>query len=289
VRLAVGRDGRAGVHRYRSSDVVADLRCPQPVGGAMDDLADGRWEPGAELQVAVDGDGVRHVVALAPAPVSRTGRSSAGRRGAMARRAAANRPRRTEVVIGTGRARESVHNRIWELDATGFWQAHRGAAQVYSDVVAEWAQAPAGGRAWDLYSGVGMFAARLAEQVGATGVVRAVESSRTAVDDGTTALLDLPQVDLRAARVERVLADLPGEPDVVVLDPPRAGAGREVVEAVSARGPERIVHVGCDPASFARDVALYGERGYQLAQLRAFDAFPLTHHVECIGLLTTSA
>jgi tRNA/tmRNA/rRNA uracil-C5-methylase (TrmA/RlmC/RlmD family) len=66
----------------------------------------------------------------------------------------------------------------------------------------------------------------------------------------------------------------------------RAGAGKEVVAAVTARAPQRIVHVGCDPAAFARDVSLYLGAGYRIADLRAFDAFPLTHHVEAIALLT---
>jgi tRNA/tmRNA/rRNA uracil-C5-methylase (TrmA/RlmC/RlmD family) len=285
VRLAVDSEGRAGVHRYRSSDIVADLRCPQPVSGAIDNIAAGVWQPGAELQVTFDGAGVRHVVAIEPAHISRTGKASAGRRGAMARRAAVNRPRAEKVVDGTGRASEHVGERAWELSATGFWQAHRSAAQGYSDVVAQWAQAEPGTVAWDLYSGVGVFAARLAEQVGDTGTVVAVESSRQAVEDGANALVDLDRVRFEAVRVERALPELP-DPGVVVLDPPRAGAGNDVIVAVTARKPDRIVHVGCDPASFARDVALYVGNGYRLDELRAFDAFPLTHHVECIGLLT---
>jgi tRNA/tmRNA/rRNA uracil-C5-methylase (TrmA/RlmC/RlmD family) len=285
-RFVVGTDGRAGVHRYRSTDVIADLRCPQPVPGATADLAAGRWPPGSELVVAVDGTGERHVVVFAPASVSRTGRTSAGRRGAMARRSAAHRPRRRTVAVGSGRAHEVVAGRSWEVDAAGFWQAHRGAAQAYSDVVAEWADAPTGGVAWDLYAGAGVFAARLAEQVGPNGSVTAVESAREALDDAAAALLDLAQVHPQAGRVERVLADLVADPDIIVLDPPRAGAGKEVVGAVTARAPQRVVHVGCDPAAFARDVSLYRGAGYRIADLRAFDAFPLTHHVEAIALLT---
>jgi tRNA/tmRNA/rRNA uracil-C5-methylase (TrmA/RlmC/RlmD family) len=181
-----------------------------------------------------------------------------------------------------------VAGRRWEVGAADFWQAHRGAAQRYSDVVAEWSQLSPGDLAVDLYSGAGVFAARLAEQVGPAGVVVAVESAKTAVSAGTAALADLPQLRLRAARVERALTGqtdpLPDKPAAVVLDPPRAGAGREVVAAVAARAPGRIIHIGCDPAAFARDAALYAEHGYRLARLRAFDAFPLTHHVECLGL-----
>ena len=143
-----------------------------------------------------------------------------------------------------------------------------------------------GDTAWDLYGGVGVFAAELASRVGERGLVMSVESGRGAVEDGRRALGDLGQVQLRADRVETVVGELPGPVRTVVADPPRAGAGREVVEAVAAAGAERVVHIGCDSAAFGRDVGLYLAQGYRLEQVRAFDAFPLTHHVECLALLT---
>ncbi|WP_280233118.1 class I SAM-dependent RNA methyltransferase [Nocardia cyriacigeorgica] len=328
VRLPVDAAGRAGAHRYRSTEVIADLRCPQPVPGALDGIADRLWTPGADLVIAVDGDGVRHIVELAPPVDTGTGRGRdrrgdtgdseregpgrgragdrphhgkgggpRGRRGAAgprnterqraaAHRAAAHAVRDEWLIEGSGRAVEYVAGRRWELSATGFWQAHRDAAQRYSDVVAQWSALAPGATAWDLYSGVGVFAARLADQVGPTGAVRAIESARTAVADGTAALTDLTHLHLRGGRVERWVAEHTGAaPEVVVLDPPRAGAGKVVIGAVAAAAPDRIVHIGCDPASFARDLGLYRAAGYELTALRAFDAFPATHHVECLALL----
>ncbi|MBF4998616.1 class I SAM-dependent RNA methyltransferase [Nocardia sp. BSTN01] len=283
VRLVVDAEGRAGVHRYRSSDVITDLRCPQPVSGAMDGIAERAWTPGAELVISVDGDGLRHIVELAPpaAPPRRGG----DRRATAARRAAAHARRAERVVSGSGRAVQYVAGRRWDVSATGFWQPHRDAAQRYSDVVADWADLRPGSTAWDLYCGVGVFAARLAEQAGPRGSVLGVESSRSAVADGVAALRDLPAVDLHADRVERWIATQDRAPHVVVLDPPRAGAGKQVVTPLTAAAPARIVHIGCDPASFARDVGLYREAGYRVRELRAFDAFPATHHVECLALL----
>ncbi|MEU4597291.1 TRAM domain-containing protein [Nocardia sp. NPDC023988] len=315
VRLVVDAAGRAGVHRYRSTEVIPDLRCPQPVAGALDGVAERSWTPGADLVVAVDGDGVRHIVELAPAAEAdragtrpatprggtrgrgqrparhrESGRPAADERGAVrdraaARKSATNAPREEWVMAGSGRAVEYVAGRRWELSATGFWQAHHGAAQRYSDLVAEWSGLEPGGSGWDLYSGVGVFAARLGEQTGQTGAVSAVESARSAVADGTAALRDLPWVQLHAGRVERWAREATTTPDVVVLDPPRAGAGKEVVAAVTDADPRRIIHIGCDPAAFARDLGLYLDAGYHLAELRAFDAFPVTHHVECVALL----
>ena len=285
VRLAVDSSGRPGYHRYRSSSIVNELSCPQMDSVAFEGLSDQQWRPGAELQVVLDGAGTRHVVEIAPAQLSTTGRRSPGRRGASARRAASSRARAEKAVIGSGRVTEYVSDRAWTLDATGFWQAHRGAAQVYTDVVTEWADACPGDGAWDLYGGVGVFAASLAAGVGPEGHVTSVEFSRRAAEDGRSALADLTQVSFVPGRVERSMDALAEPVAVVVLDPPRAGAGRDVIDALAARGPRSVVHVGCDPASFARDVSLYRAAGYELTDMRAFDAFPLTSHVECIGRL----
>lgn len=287
VRLAVDESGHAGFHRFRSSRLVTDLRCPQVVPGLYVGLGDTAWRPDSELHVVVDSTGARHVVeASAPGSGSRTARTDRGRRGAAARRAGASGPKRHRVLEGTGRPVERVGSRTFELDATGFWQAHTGAAERYSDVVRAWAGAAPGATVWDLYCGVGVFASVLADQVGEQGSVVGAEFSRQAVGDGRVALADLPQVSLYSGRVERMFDRLPPDPSVVVLDPPRSGAGRDVVGGVSSAGASTVVHIGCDPAAFARDAGLFEEAGYRLTDLRAFDAFPLTHHVEVIGLFT---
>jgi tRNA/tmRNA/rRNA uracil-C5-methylase (TrmA/RlmC/RlmD family) len=163
-------------------------------------------------------------------------------------------------------------------------------ADALCAVVAQWARAPVGGRAWDLYGGAGVLASVLAGQVGPAGVVTVVESDRAAVAAGRAALCDLPAVRWRVGRVERLLGELTsaGCPDVVVADPPRRGLGRAVVDGLVAAGPAQLVLVACDPAALARDVALLGARGYRLADLRAFDAFPMTHHLEAIALFEPS-
>ncbi|KIQ20716.1 class I SAM-dependent RNA methyltransferase [Rhodococcus sp. MEB064] len=283
IRLGVDDDGRAGFHRLRSSQIVTDLACPQAVPGMYDGLADRTWTPDADLAVAIDADGVRHVVEIAPAPARRV-RADTGRRGASSRRAASSGDRAHRVKEGTGRAVERVGTRQWTVDSSGFWQAHTAAATRYGEVVRAWSGAESGDTAWDLYAGAGTFASALGEQVGSTGAVAAVEFSHKAVVDGRAAVPDLPWVAMQAAPVERAVSTLPAGPSVVVLDPPRSGAGKQVVAAVAGAQPRRIVHIGCDPASFARDAGLYLSHGYRLENLAAFDAFPMTSHVECIGL-----
>ncbi|TVT06349.1 TRAM domain-containing protein [Amycolatopsis bartoniae] len=262
VRLVAGRDGRAGLRAHHSHRVVALDDCPIAVPGALDGVLSRRWRPGTELEVTRDGDGQTHV-----------------------REQSVVRGKRRARQLSGGVAVQHAAGRDWKLDAHGFWQVHPAAADTFAAVVADWAKATAGALVWDLYAGVGLFASVLAAQVGPEGEVVAVESGRRAVTDGEAALADLPQVRWRSGRVEDVLRDLGGRPEVVVLDPPRSGAGRAVVESIVDRGPARVLYVACDPAALARDLATFVASGYRLAELRAFDAFPMTHHVECVALL----
>lgn len=259
-RLAVDVGGRPGFRVHRSHTVLPVASCPLAVPGSLDAVLSRRWRPGAELEVVTDDSGQLHV-----------------------RQLASERP--PAQLLGSGRAVWHAAGRRWELSASGFWQVHPAAADALAEVVGDWAAAPLGGLAWDLYGGAGLFASVLAAQVGETGSVTVVETSRQAVTDGRTALADLAQVSFVTGRVEQALAELPGRPDVVVLDPPRRGAGRQVAAAVVDRDPARIVHLACDPAALARDIAAYLQGGYQLLALRALDAFPMTHHVECVAVL----
>lgn len=265
VRLDTGADGRAGFHRYHSSELVTDLNCAQLPAGMLDGLHDWVWPPGAQLHVAVDDDGERHIVQSGP----RVGRKTS-----------------TQVVEGGYEAVQRVGGRVWRVPVTAFWQAHREAAPLYSELVAGWAQLRTGMTAWDLYGGAGVFAAVLAEAVGDSGHVVTVDTSRGASRSARGALADFGCVSVVTDSVRRALASQRRRPNVAVLDPPRSGAGREVIDLLADAEVPRVIHIGCEAASFARDVGLYRAHGYDVEDLRVFDSFPLTHHVECIAVLT---
>ena len=175
--------------------------------------------------------------------------------------------------------------RPFRVSGAGFWQVHPGAAQVLLDAVLAATSPAPGERALDLYCGVGLFAAGLAERVGPTGAVVGVEGEARAVADARRNLHDLPWVRLQAGHVDAALGAGLGAADLVVLDPPRTGAGRDVVERILALRPRVVAYVACDPAALARDVRTASELGYRLAALRAFDLFPMTQHVECVATL----
>lgn len=266
VRLDTSADGRAGFHRYHSAELVTDLNCAQLPPGMLDGLDDGRWPAGAQLHVVLDDDGRRHVVQSGPRDRKR--RSS------------------TQVVEGQYEAVQRVGAHTWRVPVTAFWQAHRDAARLYSEMVAGWAQLGAGMTAWDLYGGAGVFAAVLADAVGDTGSVVTVDTSRGASRAARAAMADMNWVSVVTDSVRRALNAQRTRADVAVLDPPRTGAGREVIDTLADAGVPRIIHIGCEAASFARDVGLYRGHGYTVEDLRVFDSFPLTHHVECVAVLT---
>ena len=192
--------------------------------------------------------------------------------------------RRTAAEIVT----ERVLDREFRVEADGFWQVHPEAPRLLVATVLDLLTPRPGEHALDLYAGVGLFSAFLAEAVGATGGVVSVEADRRASRLAAENLADLAQVSVTPGRVDRVLARGFEAQDLVVLDPPREGAKRTVVDAVAALRPRAVAYVACDPAALARDVAYFAAAGYRLDDLRAFDLFPMTSHVECVALLVKS-
>ncbi|WP_168916321.1 class I SAM-dependent RNA methyltransferase [Microcella flavibacter] len=194
--------------------------------------------------------------------------------------------------------RERVGEREFQLDDTGFWQVHREAPTALSAAVQQAVDdALFDPRAanLDLYGGVGLLAAAIGDRFGPTTRITSVESDARATDHAAENLSDWVGAAAETSRVDRWLRDAEqsassAERDrlraaTVVLDPPRSGAGTEVMGILGRLAPAQIVYVACDPVALARDVALAAEHGYRLDHLRAFDLFPHTHHVEAVARL----
>jgi tRNA/tmRNA/rRNA uracil-C5-methylase (TrmA/RlmC/RlmD family) len=258
VRYTVDATGRAGLLRHRSYEVVPIDRCriAHPAIQALPVL-DRRWPEGDAVEVVA----------------SSAGDVSVRVDGA--------------VVLGEPVVREEAVGRRWSLGTAAFWQVHPAAPDALAGAVLDLLRPAPGETAWDFYGGAGLFAAALAGRVGVPGKVTLVESARSGVEAARVNLADLPQVGIVAARVEVALRRglVRGPVDLVVLDPPRTGAGAEVVRAVAGSGARAAAYVACDPAALARDVRTFAGLGWRLDELRAYDCFPMTQHVECVALL----
>ncbi|ATG55004.1 SAM-dependent methyltransferase [Brachybacterium ginsengisoli] len=189
------------------------------------------------------------------------------------------------ALRGEGTVHERVGERMFVVGATGFWQSHRRAAELLTEVVETTLRAPRGGSAWDLYGGVGLFSAVAAVQVGRDGSVVSVEGNRRASHLAAENLEDLGQVSTATADVTDWVRARRGGVDVVVLDPPRSGAGAELMGLLAKAVRQRIVYVSCEPSTLARDLAVIEKKGWKVVDLRAFDLFPHTHHIESVAVL----
>ncbi len=249
IRWSIDESGRRGLLRHRSHDVIAMDTCPLATA-EVNAAVLGRIRPALQsLLVAVSSEAD---VAVVPEGM--------------------RAPRIREVVDG----------REFRVRADGFWQVHPGAPTALTRIVREAAAVRPGEVVLDLYAGVGLFAAGLAEDCGVTGRVEAVEFDADACADARRNLHDLPWARIHQARVE----DWPVHPaDVIVLDPPRSGAGRRVVASLIAAQPRRIVYVSCDPATLARDLGWLIGAGLRVTSIRVLDLFPMTHHVEVIAVV----
>ncbi len=224
MRYQVDDAGRLALRAHRSHALlpVPDGGCPiaAPAAAAV---ADESWEPGAELQVAQSAEDLAVVVGRA-------------------------------VVRGPETLTEHAAGRDFAVAADGFWQVHPAAADVLVAAVLDGLRPEPGERVFDLYCGVGLFSAGLAD---AGCRVWGVESDGVAV---AHARRNVPVARFTRGRVEQALRRLPKRTDLIVLDPPRTGAGRTVMAQIADRRPRAIAYVACDPAALARDLA-YAARG----------------------------
>ncbi len=272
LRLQVAPDGTVGPYAARSHTVVAVSSVPLAVRPLAELAPLGERFPGA-----------RAIDLVAP---------SVGE---------------PELVVVTGdrtpqaarpAIEERVGDRTFRLDRDGFWQVHRGAAATLTRAVQDLVDAdrfdPTAANL-DLYGGVGLLAAAIGDRFGDAVRITSVESDARATEHAGANLADWVGARAVTARVDAFLSRLAGTAGAgergrlrdatVVLDPPRSGAGREVVDALAELRPRQLLYVACDPVALARDVGLLRERGYELEDVVAFDLFPNTHHIEAVARL----
>jgi tRNA/tmRNA/rRNA uracil-C5-methylase (TrmA/RlmC/RlmD family) len=291
VQFAVDEAGRLGLRKSRSHDVIPVESCAIAAPGVEEVGAERRTWPGvAGVEVIAASGSSDRAVVVTPLPKP-DGRMPIVEMDVPVSVLRGDREGASARVHGRAQVREVAAGRTWKVSGSGFWQVHPAAADVLSAAVLEAVDAQPGETAMDLYCGVGLFAAGLAEAVGADGEVVAVETEKAAVEDALGNLEGYDQIVIVEDRVDKALRDAPKgfEAEVVVLDPPRSGAGRKVVAGIVELRPRVVAYVACDPAALARDLAYFAEQGYELDTLRAFDLFPMTHHVECVARLVPAA
>ncbi|CAM5644739.1 class I SAM-dependent RNA methyltransferase [Streptomyces fumanus] len=285
VQYAVDADGNAGLRKHRSHEVQPIDRCLIAAPGVSELGIEKRdWAGMASVEaIAASGSQDRQVI-LTPEPGARLPLVELDRPVSVLR--VGEKDGGVHRVHGRPFVRERADGRTYRVGNGGFWQVHHKAADTLVTAVMQGLLPRKGDMALDLYCGVGLFAGALADRVGETGAVLGIESGKRAVEDARHNLADFDRVRVEQGKVEAVLPRTGiTEVDLIVLDPPRAGAGRKTVAHLTSLNARRIAYVACDPAALARDLGYFQEGGYRVRTLRAFDLFPMTHHVECVAIL----
>ena len=274
VRYAVDAAGRPGLLQHRSHQVVPIDRCRIAHPAIQDlDVLQLTWDDADAVEAVASSGGDVAVLARPHAGGGLLPPDDPASPGLGGHR---------RTVSGPAEVTEEAAGRHWDVPAGGFWQVHPAAADTLTAAVLDLLEPAAGETSWDLYGGAGLFAAALAGRTGARTTL--VEASPPGAAAARANLADLP-VEVIQSRVDLALRRLDRRVDLVVLDPPRAGAGAKVTRAIAASQARAVAYVACDPAALARDIATFRSAGWELAEVRAFDCFPMTQHVECVALL----
>ena len=306
VRLHVADDGTVGPYAARSHHVVPVTDLPLAIGEA-EAIAplDERFAGVDHIDVVVPTTGNPFVLqsGVLQSGTRQSGTLQSGTRRSGTRRSGTRRS-------GTDRATrqrsqrivELVGEREFRLDVRGFWQVHRHAAETLTAAVQEaidGSMFDSRAANLDLYGGVGLLAAAVGDRFGSGLCITTVESDSQATDHAAENLAEWAGALAVTGRVENFLRERGRDAGTaererlaratVVLDPPRSGAGRLVVDELAALGPRQLVYVACDPVALSRDLALLAGHGYELRRLRAFDLFPNTHHVEAVATLARAS
>lgn len=256
--LNIDSSGTAGFFSSRSHNSIQIDDCLTCVPELkLTEITSRTWQPNTKLEISVNQSGDRIVAG-------------------------------SELFEGPKALVEVVGTNSFQVSYSSFWQSHKFAPAVLTDAVMQFADLQSGDQVLDLYGGVGLFTAAALLAVGETGRVDLVEASSSAVGDAKINFENIPNVNIYLGDVAKIMPRI-GSADVVILDPPREGAGALVLQQISALHPQRIVYVACDPAALARDCAFAYDLGWQLSNVRAFDLFPMTHHIELVALFTRVA
>lgn len=265
---STNRTGDAGFKGSRSSAVIPIATCPILIPEIdFPTLPFDRISGDQRIEVALDTNGNRTVSVMD----QRANRS--------AERA------KPKIVEGENTLQYSVGNFNYQVSQSSFWQSNINAPEALVDAVLNFAQLRSGDHLLDLYGGVGLFAGAALPIIGSGGRVDIVEGSASATSDARMIFDGAENVFIHPGDVAREIKKF-SRADIIILDPPRTGAGKPVIERAVQLNARAIIYVACDPAALARDTTYLNEAGYHLEDIRAFDLFPMTHHIESIALYT---
>ena len=250
--LAISNNGKPGLHSHKSNKVIEIDKCLIAVDKINESYVFNKnWESLDRLNMSVSSENELHI--------NRFGKT----------------------IFGSGELKEVVEGNTYIVSPKSFWQSHINAPRLLLKQVIKHACIKSGDIVCDLYGGAGLFAFPIAELLGDSGEIHLIERDNDCIKDAKKMLHGKKNIIIHHGKVEQKLGKIKNI-DIIILDPPRNGAGKQVIHQIIDKSPKSIVYVSCNPASLARDTKILLENNYILDTLMVLDLFPMTHHIECI-------
>lgn len=244
----ISKTGKVSMFKSRSNELIEIESCKLADPKiSIESLNSSRLAPGSKIEVVVDGLGNLH-----------------------------------SDLSKTDRLPYFIDNQKFEVSFESFWQSHKSAPSLLTKVVTELSEYRPNDHVIDLYAGIGILSSPSLKTIGIGGRLTLIEESESAISDAKWNYSSASNVEFRNGRVEKEIQKL-SSCDLVILDPPRAGAGAKVLNEITRLAPRTIVYVACDPAALARDAGFLTAHSYEMDTVRAFDLFPMTQHMECVA------
>ena len=184
-------------------------------------------------------------------------------------------------ISGSDKLQEVVWDNKFNISPQSFWQSHKSAPGIILEQVLKFANIKKGERVCDLYGGVGLFTLPISKIIGENGEVHLIETNKACIDDANEMFADLKNIFIHHGTVEQKLGSIK-KIDTIILDPPRNGISKQVINQMIEKKPHTIVYVSCNPSTLARDTKILLNNKYELTNVVGLDLFPMTHHVECV-------
>ena len=185
-------------------------------------------------------------------------------------------------VSGSNNLREVVNDNKYEISPQSFWQSHKNAPRLLLEQVIKFANIKKGQKICDLYGGVGLFTLPISKLIGENGEVHLIEVDKTCIEDANKMFKDIQNIFIHHGKVEQKLGSVK-KIDTIILDPPKNGISKQVINQMIEKKPKSIVYVSCNPSTLARDSKILLDNNYELSNIVGLDLFPMTHHIECVA------
>jgi len=278
VQFSLDRDGKLGFQKSNSNRVIPITECHMPEASINDFWLQLEFEPETEiervsLRAGTEDDLLMVLESESPEPPELEIEAGIS--------IAHMYEENTVVIAGNDHIVIRVLDRDFKVSAASFFQVNTLMAEKMVQHLLACLPVTLSTTLLDVYCGAGLFSAFFAPKCGR---VIGIESSESACEDFAVNLDEFDNVDLYEGFAEEILQHLEIQPDIVLVDPPRAGLDKQVIDGIFNLSPQMIAYVSCDPSTLARDTARLINAGYKLKEVTPFDLFPQTYHIESINI-----